>query len=225
MGLRWPRDREKLKEIQTLLAGKIRIVPLEEEPRHVAGVDAAFIYHRIVSVACVYKYPEMTPVEEGHSVRDVSFPYIPGYLSFREGPAIIDTLLALKTRPDCVIFDGQGIAHPKGLGIASCVGVILDIPTIGCAKSRLIGTFSEPGAGRGSWTPLKHKGRTIGAVLRTRDSVKPLFVSPGHRIDLEGAIEVVMACTGRYRLTEPVRRADILSKRLKSGLVSRTKGD
>lgn len=207
-----------MKEFQTLLAGKIRIVPLEKEPRHVAGVDAAFIDGRVISAVCVYKYPEMTLVEEGHCVREARFPYIPGFLSFREGPSIIDALRTLKTSPDCVIFDGQGIAHPRGLGIASCVGVLLDVPAIGCAKSRLIGTFSEPGAKRGSWSPLKHKGRTIGAVLRTRDSVKPLFVSPGHRIDLEGSIEVVMACSGRYRLIEPIRRADTLSKRLKSGL-------
>lgn len=213
--LTWPAGKGELKEIQELLGAKKKITPLRKRPAYVAGVDSAFLGDRIISVACVFKYPELIPLEDRHRVRKVTFPYIPGLLSFREGPAVIEALGDLKIKPELIIFDGQGIAHPIGLGIASNTGVLLGVPSIGCAKSRLIGEYMEPGEKKGSWSPLCNKGQVIGAVLRTQDGVKPLFISPGHLIDLEGAIETVMACTGKYRLPEPVRRADMLSKKFK----------
>ncbi|MBI1912289.1 MAG: endonuclease V [Deltaproteobacteria bacterium] len=216
--LKWPQDKEKTKIIQDALIKKKKITPLTAVPRYVAGVDAAFFNDRIISVACLFKYPELTLVEEKFVISELTFPYIPGLLSFREGPGLIEAIQSLKKKPDVVIFDGQGIAHPKGLGIASFVGVLLDIPAIGCAKSRLVGSYEEPLESKGSWSFLNYKGKVVGAVVRTQDNVNPLFVSPGHRIDLHNSIKVVLGSTGLYRLTEPVRRADLLSKSVKRQL-------
>jgi len=213
--LRWPGDREKAKKIQAYLVEKRVLKPLDRDPQHIAGVDAAFLGDKIICTACLYKFPELTLIEENYVVKEVRFPYIPGMLSFREGPAIIDCVEGLKTRPDLIIFDGQGIAHPLGLGIAACVGMIIDIPSVGCAKSRLVGEYREPGMSKGRSSPLEYKGNTVGAVLRTRTGVKPVFVSPGHGIDLAGSIDIILRSTGKYRLPEPVRRADMLSKKIK----------
>ena len=211
----WPGDVRKARELQALLAGKIRLVPLEKAPSLVAGVDAAFIDDRIVAVACLFRYPEMDAVEDVYAIRKADFPYIPGLLSFREGPAVMEAIGRLRERPDLILFDGQGIAHPRGLGIACHVGVLLDVPSIGCAKSRLVGSYVEPGRKRGSSTGLMHNGQLIGRVVRTKDNVRPLFVSPGHRVDVDDAVRVVLECSRGYRLPEPVRRADALSKKIK----------
>ncbi len=216
--LRWPRDREKAKKIQEYLRVKRVLKPLAKAPKHIAGVDAAFLGDKIICTACLYEFPELVLVEENYVVKEVRFPYIPGMLSFREGPAIIDCVEGLKTRPGLIIFDGQGIAHPLGLGIAACVGMIIDIPSIGCAKSRLVGEYREPGKKKGSWSPLEYKGETVGAVLRTRTGVKPVFVSPGHRIDLTDSIDIIMRSLAEFRLPEPVRRADMLSRKIKRSL-------
>lgn len=213
--MRWPVSISEAREIQEEFRNKVKIVPLGRSPRYIAGVDAAFFNDKVVAVACLYKYPEAVPLEENFTIEKIPFPYIPGYLSFREGPAAVKALEGLKIKPDLILFDGQGIAHPKGLGIASHIGVILDIPSVGCAKSRLVGEYEEPGKKKGDWSPLNYKEGTVGAVLRTRDGVRPLFVSPGHRIDLKGSIEIVLRCTGRYRIPEPLRRADMISKRIK----------
>lgn len=127
----------------------------------------------------------------------------------------MNAIKKLKIKPDVILFDGQGIAHPKGIGIASHIGVILNIPSIGCAKSRLVGDFDEPDKKKGSWRLIFYKGMKVGVVLRTRSSVKPLFVSPGHLTDIDSSIEIVMKCIGKYRIPEPLRRANFLSKRLK----------
>ena len=119
---------------------------------------------------------------------------------------------------DLILVDGQGIAHPRGLGIASFIGVILDVPTIGCAKSRLVGEYTEPGSRKGSWSPLWYERRTVGAVVRTRDHTRPLFISPGHKIDLASVIQITLASIGRYRIPEPLRCADLLSKKIKRGI-------
>ncbi|KUK95334.1 MAG: Endonuclease V [Thermotogales bacterium 46_20] len=143
----------------------------------------------------------------------VHLPYVPGYLSFREGPLFIRTLACLKSEPDLFFFDGQGIAHPRRLGLAAHLGVLLGIPSIGVAKSRLVGKHNEPDQTRGSWTYLIDNGERLGAVLRTRDKVKPVFVSPGHLIDIESAVELTMSVTGKYRIPEPTRLAHINSRR------------
>lgn len=213
--MEWPKDIKKARTIQEMLKDKVKITPLKKSPKYIAGVDAAFFHNKVIGAACLYKYPDLILIEETNVVTDLLFPYIPGFLSFREGPAIIKALKGLKIKPDMILFDGQGIAHPRGLGIASHIGVLLDIPTIGCAKSRLIGTYKEPGSKKRNWSFLKYNGEIVGAVLRTRDDVRPLFVSPGNRIDLKGSLEIVLGCIRKYRIPEPLRRADFISKKIK----------
>lgn len=214
-GLRWPRDKERIYEIQDEVRKRVRIEPLFSLPSIVAGVDASFTDDRIISVACLMSFPGLQCLEDSPVVTESEFPYITGYLSFREGPAVAKALKGLSKKPDLLIFDGQGIAHPRGLGIAAFMGALLDMPSIGCAKTRLVGEYDEPGSKRGDFSPLIHKGAQVGAVLRTQDNIKPLFISPGHRIDIKGAVEIVLACAPKYRLTEPVRRADALSRKMK----------
>lgn len=211
----WPENINDARAIQIALKNKVKIIPFRKNLRFIAGVDASFSKDKVIGVACLYNYPELTLKAESFAVTEVSFPYIPGFLSFREGPVIIEALNKLKIKPDVILFDGQGIAHPKGLGIASHIGVLLDMPTIGCAKSRLVGEYKEPKLKKGEWSPLKYNHDVIGAVLRTKNNVKPVFVSPGHRIDLQTAIDFVLNCTRKYRIPEPLRRADYLSKRMK----------
>jgi deoxyribonuclease V len=211
----WPDTISEAKVVQSALQDKVKIFPLQKMPKYIAAVDAAFPENQVLAVACLYRYPELSLVEETIAVTEVAFPYIPGFLSFREGPAIIAAIEKLPVKPDLILVDGQGIAHPKGMGIASHIGVLIDIPTIGCAKSRLVGEYKEPGFRKGAWSPLQYDGKVVGAVLRTRDHVRPLFISPGHRVDLKSSIEIVLGCTGKYRIPEPLRRADILSKKRK----------
>jgi deoxyribonuclease V len=218
--MKWPRDINGAKKLQEVLKKKVSIIPLRKSPEYVAGVDAAFFEDKIIGVACLYRYPEIILIEEAYSLTEVSFPYIPGFLSFREGPAIIKAMSSLKIKPHVILFDGQGIAHPKGLGIASHIGVLLDIPTIGCAKSRLVGNYREPGLKKGSRSSLRYNGKIIGVVLRTKDNVKPVFVSPGHRINLKNSIKIVCGCTSTYRIPKPLRRADFISKKIKRELLA-----
>ena len=216
--MKWPGDLQGARKLQEILQKKVNIIPLKKEPKYIAGVDAAFLNNKVIGVACLYKYPEIHFIEEAYAVTEILFPYIPGFLSFREGPAIISALKGLRKKPDIILFDGQGIAHQKRLGIASHVGVLLNIPTIGCAKSRLIGTYKEPGPKKGTISSLLYQEEIVGVVMRTKDNVKPLFVSPGHRIDIQGSIEIVLACSQKYRIPEPLRRADFISKKIKREL-------
>jgi deoxyribonuclease V len=220
--MKWPEtvSIEQTRELQKDLQKRVRIIPLKVEPRYVGGVDAAFSENLVYAAACVYRYPELALVEKACAAEKLKFPYLPGFLSFREGPAIIAAIKKLATEPDVILVDGQGIAHPRGVGIASHLGVLLGISTIGCAKTRLVGEFEEPGGRKGSWSELTYEGRTVGAVLRTKDSVKPLFVSPGHKIDIDGAIRITLNCSNKYRIPEPLRCADMLSKKSKSGAPS-----
>lgn len=216
--MKWPEDITESRKIQETLKKKVKIIPFKGYPFFIAGVDAAFSGRKVIGVASLYKYPELIPIEDAYAIMEVSFPYIPGFLSFREGTAIIEAINKLKIKPDLILFDGQGIAHPGGIGIATHIGVLLDIPTIGCAKSKLVGEYKEPGIKKGEWSPLKYKDKTVGVVLRTREKIRPVFVSPGHRIDLKESIEIILGCITRYRIPEPLRRADIISKKLKKGL-------
>lgn len=181
---------------------------------YVGGVDVGFENKNKVTRAAVavLAFPELTLVEESIARLPTSFPYVPGLLSFREGPAIMRALDGLATRPDLLLFDGQGIAHPRRLGIASHIGVLRDVPSIGVAKSRLWGKAREPLAReKGAWIPLWHGDEVVGAVVRTRTDVKPLFVSVGHRVTLQTAVEYVLACTTRYKLPETTRWAHRLA--------------
>ena len=180
--------------------------------KKIAGVDCAISADgkRIYGGVIVYSFPDLKEIERHCESATLDFPYIPGLLSFREGPVLLKVIKLLNHPPDLFIFDGQGIAHPRGIGIASHLGLFLDKPTIGCAKSRLCGEFKEPGKRRGDFSPLLSKeGKTIGAVLRTRDAVRPVFISPGHQIDIKTSLEIIMQCLDRYRIPKPTREADI----------------
>ncbi|MDH6100518.1 deoxyribonuclease V [Anabaenopsis sp. FSS-46] len=183
---------------------------LRQPVKYVAGVDMGFECNGNISRAAVavLSFPDLQVVETALAQRPTSFPYIPGFLSFREIPAILDAIEKIQITPDIILCDGQGIAHPRRFGIACHLGVILDIPTIGVAKSLLIGKHDQLSDTKGSWQPLIHKGETIGAVLRTRQGVKPVYVSIGHQVSLTTAIEYVLSCTPKYRLPETTRMAD-----------------
>lgn len=181
--------------------------------RFVAGVDCAFPENGLVTrgAVAVLSWPDLELVEKAVLERPTDFPYVPGFLSFREVPTLLAALATLKTRPDLLLCDGQGFAHPRRLGFASHLGLAAGIPSIGVAKSRLIGTHRTPAKKTGSRTPLMDGTEIIGAVLRTRDGVAPLFVSSGHKIGLEPAVNWVLACCRGYRLPETTRWADGLA--------------
>lgn len=180
----------------------------------IAGLDIAFADSgdTTVAAAVLVRLPSLETVAETRARCPTRFPYVPGLLSFRELPAGIEAIERLPEAPDAVLCDGQGYAHPRRFGLACHLGLALDLPTVGVAKSRLIGTHDEPGPGRGDWAPLYDRSEIIGAVLRTRPGVHPLYVSIGHRVTLASAIALTLRATGRYRLPEPLRRADRLSK-------------
>jgi deoxyribonuclease V len=184
-----------------------------EAVRYVAGVDVGFVGDMARAAVVVCEFPSLRPAAQSLAQVPVSFPYIPGLLAFREGPAVLAALEKLDLWPDVFIFDAQGIAHPRRLGLASHMGVVLDWPSIGCAKSRLVGQFTAPPAERGAWTPLTDGQECIGAVVRTRAGAEPLFVSIGHRVNLETAVELVLRCTRQYRLPETSRLAHMLASR------------
>jgi deoxyribonuclease V len=177
----------------------------------VAGIDTGYNQGTSRAAVVELEYPSLKPIASAVAERPVRFPYIPGLLSFREGPVIIEAFEKLNTLPDLLIFDGQGIAHPRRFGIACHIGLMLDIPSIGCAKTKLLGEFDEPSPQRGRFTYLIDRGETIGAVVRTRSNVKPVFVSIGHKVNLEDSIQFVLGCCRGYRLPETTRRADKLS--------------
>lgn len=181
--------------------------------RRVAGVDVGFEADGTVTraAAVVLRYPELDLLETAIARRPTTFPYLPGLLSFRELPAVLAALEKLRESPDLLLCDGQGIAHPRRLGIASHLGLLVDIPSIGVAKTRLCGTHDEPPNRRGAWVPLRADSEIIGAVLRTRPGVRPLYISPGHRISLETAMVYVLGCCTRYRLPETTRHAHRLA--------------
>jgi len=221
----WNMPYSQAAELQKRLAGKVRFIPLKKHPKLIAGIDCAFSKDgkKIIAAVVVLKPPDFAPVETASALRKVTFPYIPGLLSFREAPACIAAVEKLKTRPDIFIIDGQGIAHPRRLGLAAHLGLFFDKPTIGCAKSRLTGFFEAPPPGKGAYSLLKDKKgvkqdtqyETIGAVVRTRTDVKPLFVSVGNRCLLKDAIKITLRCATKYRLPEPTRLAHQLVGKLR----------
>jgi len=174
----------------------------------VAGVDASYKDGIAQAAIAVLTYPQLKLVDYSLSQQPITFPYIPGLLSFREGPVVIAALNQLNTLPDLLIFDGQGFAHPRRFGLACHIGVLTGLPAIGCAKTRLCGQYDEPGINRGEFSQLIDGQQTIGAVLRTRTNVKPVFVSIGHKVDLQTSLDYVLSCTTRYRLPETTRWAD-----------------
>ena len=197
--------------LQKKLAGLVQTGNSFDTIRTVGGVDVGFSGGGARAAIAVLDVSSLALIDSAVVNVTVSFPYIPGLLSFREGPAIIAALEAVTIKPDLLIIDGQGLAHPRRFGLACHIGVVTGLPTIGCAKSRLCGTYRAPGRNRGSHTALVDQGDVVGAVVRTRTGVKPVFVSVGHRIDLQTSIGWVLRCCTRYRLPETTRRAHHLA--------------
>jgi len=203
----WRVSTAEAREIQLDLRDRVSFEPDFGEVHTVAGVDVGIAGDVARAAVVVLAYPSLTPVEQSLAEVAASMPYVPGLLSFREAPAILAACEKLDIEPDLFVFDGQGVAHPRRFGIASHVGVILDKPSIGCAKSRLCGTHHEPAPQAGSYAHLYDGEDVVGAVLRTRDKVSPVYVSVGHRTDLETAIQYVLGCCKGYRLPETTRYA------------------
>ena len=217
----WPGTIEEAARFREELARKIRISPLGKEIRNVAGVDVAYGGTTAVAAAVLYDLTGPGVLEEKAAIAEVRFPYVPGYLFFREGPLVLAALEKLELRPDLIMVDGHGIAHPKKAGYASLLGALLDIPSIGCAKSRLVGEYEEPGMKKGTGSPLVFGGETVGAVVRTRQGVRPVFVSAGHLVSLDEAVEVVLRCSPKYRIPEPLREADALAGKIAERLTQK----
>jgi deoxyribonuclease V len=206
---RWDLSPAEARAIQPELAQRV-IAETTFDPSEietVAGVDVSIRKGVARAAVVVLRLADLKPVDCAVSEAPATFPYIPGLLTFREGPSVLGALEQLTIWPDLLIFDGQGIAHPLRIGLAAHMGVLLDHPSVGCAKSRLTGTHAEPADEVGSWEPLTDGGEIIGAVVRSRAGVKPLYVSIGHRVDLPTAIDLVLQCTRGYRLPETTRYA------------------
>lgn len=214
---------DEWKATQADLRSRLIVRPLRPLPRFVAGVDAAFTADKstVLAAAVVYDRELKSIVEIAHATRPIEAPYLPGFLSFREGPAVMQAIRALRHEFGVICFDGQGYAHPRRCGLASHVSISLGIPGVGVAKSRLIGTHVEPAPDAGSSVPLMDKDEQIGLVLRTQDNTRPLYISIGHQVDLASSAELALACCTRYRIPEPTRQADIEVAKLKRAL-SRT---
>lgn len=209
----WDLNPTEAIELQNALRHKVILSDHFSPPKRVAGVDVGFEQQGKITRAAVavLKFPELEPLEHAVARLPTTFPYVPGLLSFREIPSILKAMEQLKQTPDLLLCDGQGFAHPRRFGLACHLGLITDMPAIGVAKSRLIGSHEMLADEKGAWVPLMDKKEEIGAVLRTRTRVKPLYISVGHRISLHTAIRYVMACTTRYKLPETTRAAHRLA--------------
>ena len=204
--------------IQEDLRERLRLRAPKGTFKTIAAADVSYglADDRLYAVFLLFTYPDLRLLEPAPAWGRVSFPYIPGLLTFREAPILLKAFSRLKSRPDLLLFDGQGIAHPRSMGIAAHLGILLDLPTIGCAKSRLLGEDAEPGPDQGSVTPLLDHGRKIGMIVRTRARVKPVYVSPGHRMDLDTSVEIILSICRGYKIPEPLRQAHIFVNQLRS---------
>ncbi|MFQ5854271.1 MAG: deoxyribonuclease V [Anaerolineae bacterium] len=203
----WDVTPQEAMEIQRRLRDQVITETTFDELETVAGIDCGFKDDKARAAVVVLQYADLQPVDQAVAEIPVPFPYVPGLLSFRETPAVLEALGELSVEPDLLILDGHGYSHPRRLGLACHVGVITDVPAIGCAKSRLIGEHEEPSADARNWVPLYDEGEVIGAVVRSRPGVSPIFVSIGHKVDLETAVDVVLHCCTKYRLPETTRYA------------------
>ena len=185
--------------------------------RYVAGADVSTQGERGYATVAVLSFPDLSVVEVRGLEAPLTFPYVPGLLAFREIAPVVGALEQVRTEVDAVIFDAQGLAHPRGLGLASHLGLFLDVPTVGCAKSRLVGEHEEPAPEKGSTRDLLYRGKVVGRVVRTRKGVSPVYVSVGNRIDLDSAVDLVLACCTKYRLPETTRQAHDAANKLRRG--------
>ena len=212
-------DYETARQIQERLREQVVLRGPGKPIRLVAGADVSYAKHdnTLYAGVVVIRLPDLETVEEARATARSTFPYVPGLLTFREAPALLRAIRKLRVEPDAFVFDGQGIAHPRGMGLAAHVGLLLDVPSVGCAKSRLVGEHEPVGPRPGDRSALRYRGETIGAVVRTREGVKPVFVSCGHRMTLPAAVSLVLRTRDRWRLPEPTRRAHLLVTQMRKG--------
>jgi len=209
-------------EIQKRLRSQVVIQKCDREIKLVAGADISFnrFSDTVYAAVVVLRLPQLSIETAASAITRAKFPYIPGLLSFREGAPLLEAWEKLSIQPDAVMFDGQGLAHPRRFGIASHMGVILGIPSVGCAKSLLVGKYEEPAVEAGSYSLLIDRGEVVGAALRTKERVNPVFISPGHLIDLEDSIKLALRCLKGYRIPEPTRQAHLLVNEIRRGAIS-----
>jgi deoxyribonuclease V len=214
----WKVSPQEAIRIQKELRKRLRLRAPKTPFKTVAAADVSYSRtdERLFAAFLTFSYPDLTLLETATARGRSFFPYIPGLLSFREAPILLKALSKLSRKPDVILIDGQGIAHPRSMGIASHLGILLRLPSIGCAKSRLFGKEAEPGPERGSFVPLREQEKTVGMIVRTRTGVKPVYVSPGHKMDLETSVKIVLSLCRGYRIPEPLRQAHIFVNQLRS---------
>jgi len=212
----WEVSPQEAIKIQKDLKSNISLKKSFSKIDKIAGADVSYYQNKMIAGVIIFEFPNLKAIEKQFFISPVNFPYIPGLLTFREGLSILAAFKKIKNEPDIILFDGQGIAHPRRMGIATHLGLFLDKPTIGCAKSRLSGKYTTVGEKKGDYAPLKEGKEVLGAVLRTRKGVKPIFVSPGHKIDLPNSIEIVLKCIVKYRLPLPVWEAHIFVNQIRN---------
>lgn len=210
---------EEARRLQEGLASRVEAGPALdlEEVRYVAGADVSTQDGMAYATVVVLDFSGLSVVEAQGFEASLEFPYVPGLLSFREMPSLLGALEKVETAVDVVVLDAQGLAHPRRIGLASHVGLFLDVPTVGCAKTVLVGKFEEPGMEKGNATDMVHRGEVVGRAVRTRDGVSPVYVSVGNGVDLDSSVELVLACCTKYRLPEPTRQAHNAANRLRRG--------
>jgi deoxyribonuclease V len=214
---KWPHGRSEALKIQHQFKSRVELNGSLDEVKLIAGVETAFdhIANILYAAVCLYTHPDLVEQERATASATATFPYIPGLHAFREGPVILRAFSRLHTESDLVMFAAHGIAHPRRFGMASHLGVILDLPSVGCARKLLVGEHDEVGDTRGSSAPLMLNADRVGTVYRSRDGVKPIFISPGHRCTVDAATEMVVSTLREYRIPEPLRAAHRLANRLK----------
>lgn len=215
----WNLSASEAVALQKQLAPQVQVTPLERMPKLIAGADLSFDKGSDVVWAgiVVLSFPELEIVEERGLQTEAPFPYVPGLLSFRESPAVLRVWEQLENKPDVLVLDGQGLAHPRRLGLACHLGLWLDVPTYGSAKTLFVGKFDELGEERGAVADLVHRGEVVGAAVRTKKKVTPVYVSVGNKMTLDDAVKLTLACDGGYRVPEPTRRAHLFVNRLRLG--------
>ncbi len=215
----WDLSAKEAVALQKQLAPQVRIEPLQSPPKFIAGADLSFdkgsdeVWAGIV----VLSFPDLQIVEERGLQTRAPFPYVPGLLSFREAPAVLEVWEQLQHKPDVLVLDGQGLAHPRRFGLACHLGLWLDVPTYGSAKTLFVGDFQDLGEERGSSADLVHRGEVVGAAVRTKKKTTPVYVSVGHKLTLDDAVDLTLRCDGGYRVPEPTRRAHLFVNRLRRG--------
>lgn len=215
---RWRLSYAEAVAIQEDLRRIVEPTPLPRSPRLVAGADVSYDRrtHAMHAVVVVLEIPSLRIVDRAHAVAPARWPYLPGLFSFRELPPLLEAFRSIETRPDVVLFDAHGVAHPRRFGVACHAGVLLELPTVGCAKSLLVGEHRPPGSARGARAPIVIDGERVGFALRTRAGVRPVYVSPGHLADDTSSAELVLSLATRYRLPEPLRAAHLETGKLRT---------